>query len=606
MDRSPVSRGVPELLRYVDGVLNPVSKWHHVVVGAAVAFVPVLVVLGLAGDGVHPERFDSKQVLITPAGADGVRIRETVDEDFGNAQRHGYERRIPVDFGEPTDIEASSPDAPAGVHTEQAFNARTGAPEIAIRIGDPDTTISGQRRYVLSYTLPDAHLSGGQLALDIIGTDEKFSTTRFEVVLAGIELADPTCNVGGVGTSGGCTLVRDGAVYRVVFEPLQPGQGITIGGTITATTTPPDIPIPAVPPRRPSHRLPVALVAVVLGLITAVGAYFLMRNRGRNLVGGVTAADAAFGSGAEPGATRLVTDRELEAMATTEFEAPRGLRPWQGALLLYEAVDDRTVSAWFSDQIAQGVLELQDEGKTLCAGPALPSASSMTRQRISTLLGDEQRLELGSYEPRLLALWKNIRAEQVIAARDSGWWDRRPPGSSAGTVLPGLIAFAVVVVMVTGVSWMVGLRHSLVATVAAAFLVPALVAAVAYQRLLPRRSATGSAAALQAESFRRFLQASEGQHVDWAWKHGLLREYSAWAVALGAAAAWGRAIASSAVPPPEVTANTMPLLMYAQAGSWHQSFTPPSSSGGGSGGFSSGFSGGSVGGGGGGGSSGSW
>jgi hypothetical protein len=408
------------------------------------------------------------------------------------------------------------------------------------------------------------------------------------------------------GTTGGCTLVRDGDVYRVVFEPLQHGQGITIGGTINAVTTPSDVPVPVVPPRRGSTpRLPIAVLTVALGLLAAIVAFLLMRNRGRNVVGGVTAADAAFGSGADPGATRLVTDRELEAMATTEFEAPRGLRPWHGALLLHERVDTETVSAWFSDQIAQGVVELQDEGKTLVPGPALATAPPITQQRIATLFGDDGKVELGTYQPRLLTLWKEIQAEQVIAARESGWWDRRPPGSGAGSVLPGLIAFVIVVVMVTGVSWFVGLRHSLAATVVAAFVVPALVAAVAYQRLLPRRSATGSAAALQAESFRRFLEASEGQHVDWAWRHGLLREYSAWAVALGAAAAWGRAIASSAVPPPEVTANTMPLLMYAQAGSWHQSFTPPSSSGGGGGGFS-GFSGGSVGGGGGGGSSGSW
>ncbi len=65
---------------------------------------------------------------------------------------------------------------------------------------------------------------------------------------------------------------------------------------------------------------------------------------------------------------------------------------------------------------------------------------------------------------------------------------------------------------------------------------------VAYGSMLPSRTATGSALALRTESFRRFLASSEGRHVDWAWEHGVLREYSAWAVALGAAEAWSRAI----------------------------------------------------------------
>jgi uncharacterized membrane protein len=149
-------------------------------------------------------------------------------------------------------------------------------------------------------------------------------------------------------------------------------------------------------------------------------------------------------------------------------------------------------------------------------------------------------------------------------------------------------------------------------TPAAAFLVAVVVPAVAavalYRGLLAVRSAPGSALALRAESFRRFLNASEGRHVEWAWTHGLLRDYSAWAVALGAAQAWERAMNASSVPPAEL--STGPLLIHSIEPSWTSTHTPPSStgSGGGSGGGSrsGGFSAGSVGGGGGGGSSGSW
>ena len=423
-------------------VLNPVRPVRHMVVGGAVLVAPVLVALGVLGGGVHPERFEAKQVVVTPAG-DGVRIREVVDHDFGYAQRHGYERVIPNDFGAATDVQAVSPDAPADLSvTDEGSQTR-------IRVGDPFTTVSGQRRYEVSYTLPNARLSSGRLALDIIGTDELLETGRFEVVLSGFVLSDPTCNVGSFGTSGGCTLVADGPVYRVVFEPLRPGQGITVGGTIVRTVEPAEVPVPAVPPRRENHPVPLAVGVGALGAAAGIGGFRLARRLGRNEVGGDGAADAAFAGGDGP--TRLVTDRELEAMATTEFEAPRGIRPWQGALLLRERIDNDTVSAWFSDQIAQQVIELRgDRGSTLVAGPKLGQAPPITRSRIEKLLAGADHLDLGTYAPELGALWREIDGEQRTQARESGWWKRFPPGSIATfppalTIATGLLAIGVAV-----------------------------------------------------------------------------------------------------------------------------------------------------------------
>ena len=93
--------------------------------------------------------------------------------------------------------------------------------------------------------------------------------------------------------------------------------------------------------------------------------------------------------------------------------------------------------------------------------------------------------------------------------------------------------------------------------------------------LLPSRSATGSALTLRSESFRRFLAASEGRHVEWAWKNNVVREYSAWAVALGAADAWKRAVESSNIPHPERILHG-PMFVYSSAGSFRSARTPPS------------------------------
>lgn len=576
-------------------MLNPVRKWRHVVVGAAALATPVLAVSGLVGGGTHDERFDAKQVVVSPDGADGVRIREVVDQDFGTNDRHGYERNIPTDFGAATDVEAYSPDASADVSVVD-FGSY-----VRIRLGDPDVTTDGQHRYVLSYTLPDARLSTGELALDIIGHDEEFETERFEVVLVGFELQDPTCSRGTFGSVGGCAVIQNGGIYRMVIESLRPGEGITVGGTILSLSEPTEVAIPPLPDRRDDNRLPLTLATLGIGAVVGLGGYRLARQLGRNEVGGTGPADAAF---AAPGApTRLVADAELDAMATTEFVPPAGLRPWQGAVLLNEQVDATSVSAWFSDQIAQEHIVLEgSDPQVLRAGPNLAKAPVAARDRLESLIGSDGELVLGSYQPRLATLWSTITAEQREAISESGWWTKHPPGTTP-SFPAGLVLAVVAIGAATGFAVWKGLAASFLVALGLAVVIPAVMVAASYSRLLPVRSAAGTAAALRVESFRRFLQASEGTHVDWAWSHGLLREYSAWAVALGAAEAWGRAVGQSAVPPADITMSTMPLLMYTSMGSWSQTRTQPSqSSGGGGGGFSGGFSGG----GGGGGSSGSW
>ena len=153
----------------------------------------------------------------------------------------------------------------------------------------------------------------------------------------------------------------------------------------------------------------------------------------------------------------------------------------------------------------------------------------------------------------------------------------------------------------------VGLLKSWPLAIAVGVIFPAVVAYVVYRALLPSRSAQGSALALRTESFRRFLHASEGRHVEWAWSKGLLREYSAWAVALGEADAWSRALDGANVPA-AAAAATGPIILHRHGSSMRDTRTAPSSSGssGGFGGGGGGVGGGGVGGGGGGGSSGSW
>ncbi|MGI9052877.1 MAG: DUF2207 family protein [Ilumatobacteraceae bacterium] len=623
--------------------LGGTPVWRHGIVVAAVAGGAVLTGAGVIGSPSRDERFESKQVVVAPAGDDGVRITETVDIDFGSEERRGYQRQIPVNFGVPIDVEASSPDAPDGVDVEVIGG------EARIRVGDPDVTLTGQHRYVLAYTLPDARLSSGDLALNIIDNEETLETQRFEVVVTGMQLDDVLCNVGAFGAEGGCELrsVADGT-YRAAISPLAAGDGITVGATIVELTVPANVVAPQLPPREvDDDRLPVAISMVPLGLASGGAVFLWSRRRGRNEVFAGGAADAAYGTttsrpppsgmplpppstatplpaprsnpptttttkGGEARAVRLVTDDKLADLATIEFVPPTGIQPWQGAVLLGERIDDENVGAWFSGLAAREVLTFEREGHepgagdvVLRGGPRYDTASPDERTVLDPLFAGRESITLDSYDKQFAAAWREVRALEARSIAASGWWSSDPPKATAGG--PSLILFVVLGIWVligagSVLGAILGVFSSPLGAILFGIVLPAVAALAAYRTLLRVRSATGSALALRTESFRRFLAASEGRHVEWAWTHGLVREYSAWAVALGAASAWERALQASSVPPVEYVNG--PLLVYSMGPSFSSAHTAPSSSG--SAGSSGGFTGGSVGGGGGGGSSGSW
>jgi uncharacterized membrane protein YgcG len=599
-------------------MLGRIALWRHALVVLAVGACAALAGFGIIGGG--SERFDAKQITVRPVGADGVRIREVVDQDFAAKDRHGYRRTIPNDFGAPTEVTASSPDAPDDVDVDDE-----GA-ETVIRVGDPDSTVSGQHRYVLSYTLPEARLSSGELELDIIGNDETNETRRFEIVVTGFELEDLLCNVGDFDDVGGCELVRDGDVYRAVISPLDAGDGVTIGGTIVGLTDADEPPIPAIPERHADRTGVLGLSLIPLGLASAGGVFVFARRRGRNEVFSGGAADAAYGQLADPrgansahmadsgpiAGVQLVADDQMDELATIEFVPPKGIAPWQGAVLLTERIDNATVGAWFSGLVARDGITLDKDGDDLVlgSGPKRGELDPAAAAHIDKILDGRNRVELGSYDKKFATAWSDVRKELAASISSSGWWKRVPPGATtqlASAQSIGVLV-AVIAIFVFGigsfVTALLGLVDNIGLAIAFGILVPAVIAYFVYRTLLRVRSATGSALALRTESFRRFLDASEGQHVDWAWKQGLLREYSAWAVALGAADAWSKALNQSHVPPAESASLTHPMLVYSMGSSFASSHTAPSSSGSGSSGGS--FSGGSVGGGGGGGSSGSW
>ena len=598
------------------------SAARHVGVALAIGATTALAAAGVIGGGNHPERFDAKTIVVQALDADRLRIVEYVDQDFGRHDRHGYERNIPDNFGIPQDVEAASPDAPDQVGVEESSGDL-----VRIRVGDPDNgNISGQHRYTLAYTLPDAQLDTLGLALNVVaprggifpGDNE---TGRFQLLVTGLRLENTRCDTGPAGATGGCSLDlvpgSEPPMYSVVLEPLPEDAGLAVYADVVGLTTPAEVEPPPIPDRRTDRRWLLTLLMPVAGLLTAVPIYGRSRRKGSNEVFAGGAAEAAYGalpapngdgSPSPPAPVTLVADDRMDELATIDFAPPKGIAPWQARVLLSERIDDASVTAWFSGLAGREAitLEKEDSKLSIATGPKRAQLPPDDAALLDAVLSEGDPYITGKYDPGFARAWQKIRSHQSEQITASGWWKRLPTGAGGASGCIGPLIVLLVMGLIVGGSAataFLGLFRTWPMAVAFGLVVPALAAVVAYRSLLPARSAHGSALALRAEAFRRFLAASEGKHVEWAWEHGLLREYSGWAVALGEADAWNDAVAGANVPEPARMA-AMPILIHSMGSSINSSRTAPSSSGS-SGGGGGGFSGGS-GGGGGGGSSGSW
>ncbi|MGA0971641.1 MAG: DUF2207 family protein [Ilumatobacteraceae bacterium] len=564
----------------------------------------VLVGMGLMGSPSFPERFDAKQIILTRVGERGLGVTEVVDIDFGSNKRRGYERIVRLDFGEPTDISAESDTISNRVTTTEV---RSG---FRMRVGDPDETHVGQHRVTLNYTLPDA-ISGDTLDYSLIdpGTDNE--TGRFEVVLHGFRLDNSLCSVGWSGSEGGCELTDTSTGQTVVLEPLRALYGLNISGSVQPAVT---NEMPAVEPpgerRSPVDRLWRVLVVVAVGLAAIETVLAIMQRRGANIVGVGGAAAAAHWEPGQP--TERATDEGLVDMATTEFVPPAGIMPWEGRVLLDESVGNDAPQHWVSSMVGAGALTLEKDGGAvvIAAGPGVDEIGEPAdRELLDRLLpgGVERRIS-GSYDKEIAKIWSDIRSSQRERIRARKWWRGRvargSAGDGAGAGVAVIFIFGLIAVVAGAESSDgAGVLNSMGSTVIASTAMVALTALVATFRERASRTAAGSAAFLQTESFRRFLHASEARHVEDAYDRGVLREYSAWAVALGEADAWKRA--AERIQKASITAAVATtMVMYDTRSTFTSTITAPSSSSDSSGGFGGG--GGSVGGGGGGGSSGSW
>lgn len=554
----------------------------------AVALLAALVLI--APPAVHAQdtgwRITSFDVVMDVRDDGSVRVVEDIAVDFGGLRRRGIFRQIPVRYDLPgdatvpegsvedwwreldvRDLEVTSPSgAPADV--ELTGPGREGR-DLVIRIGDPDTTISGPQDYRLSYVvdgLLDPSEAGPDLYWNATGDRWSVPIQTATTVVRGQPIARVACWAGRYGSPDSCTSSNlDGQTVRFTSQQLDPGSGLTIAARFEPGAV--DLQEPIVV-RRPTIlgslfgaplAIPLTGATLVLGL---GGVGYLAYREGRDRIGRGTVTAAGRVDAARPEERRrgLFEPRPVPV----EYRPPEGLRPGELGLLIDERVDPVDVSATIVDLAVRGYLTIEEiedtsrwrkrddwrliRGRPPAAGDGHPvedvapgdesdreALNRYERRLLDALFAGRDEVRISDLTGEFASDYALVEKDLYIAAERQGWFARRPDHVRSRWLVAGFLLAA------AGVALTVWLFSSTrIAGVGLAVAATGFVLAIAH-RWMPRRTGKGSALLTRTLGFREFIETADADRLRFAEAEGRFEEYLPYAVVFGQTERWAEA-----------------------------------------------------------------
>jgi uncharacterized protein (TIGR04222 family) len=509
-----------------------------------------------------------------------------------------------------------------------------------IKIGDPDTTITGVHTYDITFRargVYNAFPDHDELVWNAVSTgwtvpiSNVSSTTK-----APADIQRVNCVYGQYGASTPCPVqTTSGSTAQFGVPALNPSEGMTITvalpkGVVANTK-------PILEERfdfASAFRVTPATGGISGGLLLLIiGAvvFFVWRfGRDRRYAG--SAVDAAYGPAighaatgnaaagdaatalAATGAAAEVRAPLHESETPVEFEPPDKLRPGQLGVLVDFKANPLDVTATIVDLAVRGYLRIEEQDPTgvfirkhdwkLVKLPKEEPLHRYERTLYDALFQSGDTVLLSDLHNTFASRMQKVEKDLMDDAMSKGWF-RRKPGTTKG------LWFALgLLVCIGGVALTIALASS---THAGLVGVPVILGGLVLMwaaRFMPARSAKGYAVLRHTLGFKRFIDESEKRRAEFAERANIFSEYLPYAVVFGATKKWAKAFGGLDDPPPDTSSWYVAQhpLDYAMFTSAIDAFavtsvgtltsTPASS--GGSGFSGGGFSGGGFGGGGGG------
>ena len=571
------------------------------------------------------ETIDSYDIRIVVQTDGSMRITETIAYDFGPSERHGILRRIPtrLAYDDRYDrvyrLTVESVGATEGASADFEVSDEPGG-ITQIRIGDPDSTVSGQHTYCIVYVVQGAMNGFGdhdELYWNAIGDewDVTVQSATVTVTMPG-RITQVACYAGPSGSYLPCDRAKmDGDVARFRHAQLGAFQALTV-----VVAVPKGIvaqPAPHLVERwsidRAFARTPatLGLSGALFVLIVAGVAWVLWaRGRDRRFVG--SPVDQVMGN--PTGADQAVPLFE-RGVAPVEFAPPEDLRPGQIGTIMDERANTLDVTATIVDLAVRGYLTIEEIPKEGWFGKpdwtlhrtekADDDLLTYENTLLTNLFSTGTDVALSGLKATFAAHLAMVEEQLYNDAVKRGWFLKRPDkvrtAWHALGVLLLIVGIALTFVLARWTHWgLVGIPVA----------VGGLMLTVA-GRWMPNKTAKGTAIARRVGGFRTVIETAETHMSRWAEEQNVFTRFLPFAIVFGCTEKWAKAFEGLDQMPPDTTwyLSNRPFL-YADFGHSLEGFSvttggtissTPSGSG------SSGFGGGGFsGGGGGGGGGGSW
>lgn len=551
-------------------------------------FTALIVIIGVSiGVVAQAEQITQFSAEIDMQASGIVSVTETIAYDFGAAEHHGIYRDIPYRYAGSSGTRRSVKIRVQSVQDEagNSYRYETSRSDgtLRLKIGDPETLVSGEHTYVIRYTADGAiNWFDGQPEFywNVTGNGWLVEMERVQAVIRGpqaFDLADAACFTGTLGSQEMSCSIQQLQSDRIVAAagPLAVSEGLTVVVRFPAG---------AIPEPTPAERVlkviadnwGFALPIVTLAALWVVYLRFGKDPRGRGTI-------------------------------IPEYEAPKSMSPAMLGYLIDEKIDARDISASIIGLAVKGHLTIKKEAvkfgkdtyRLTKRNDAHTKLTKFEEQLLDTLFANGESVTLkalrSSFSKALPKLHKTLSRE----AERQGYFDISPSFARNICITIGTVMFVAGLVMF-GVMFPIGIG-----------LLLSGVFVLFFSSVLARRSLHGVHVTEHIKGFKRFLSVTEAERLKF---HNAPKrepnEFMAmlpFAIALAVEKEWAAQFADIAIPQPEwFNGNwtTFNAAVFASSLSSFsdsakaQAFTPASSGGSGMGG--GGFSGGGFGGGGGG------
>lgn len=353
-------------------------------------------------------------IIVAEDGA--FTVIEEIAVDFGALEHRGIYREIPVRYrydderDRVVEIDRWSVTTSDGTPDDVQITERHA--DVEVRIGDPDTYITGRHTYRITYRVRgalnrfDTH---DELFWEVTGHGWGVPIETARATVVGAPIEQVTCFAGRAGSTQLCERARAEAGSSMAeFEVtgLGPREGLSVVVAFTPGAV--DVPPPLLEyrwsPERAFIGSPFAIPLAVLVAIAALAWFVrLLAREGRDRVTrGGRSVDGRLDDESGVG-RRWVNPRDVPV----RFRPPDGLRPAQLGVIVDERVDPVEVSATIVDLAVRGYLTIREEETRRL----FRSRSEWQLTRRPDPEGDELR----PYEQRLLdGLFEDRDDDEVL------------------------------------------------------------------------------------------------------------------------------------------------------------------------------------------------